>query len=111
MSHQTNQAAITALNECATVCNHCFSACLAEQDVTMLAACINLDRDCADICQVVSSFLSRGSEHGKHLLKECIEICEKCAAECEKHAHHHEHCKQCAEACRRCAEACKANAA
>jgi hypothetical protein len=111
MSHQTNQELIKALNECAAACNHCFSACLADKDVNMVAACINADRDCADICQTVSSFLSRDSEHGKHLLKECIEICEKCAAECEKHAHHHEHCKLCAEACRKCAEACKANAA
>ena len=112
MSHQENQSLITALNECAAACNHCFSACLSEKDVTMLAACIKLDRDCADICLTVSSFLSRSSEHGKHLLKECIEICEKCAAECEKHASMSmEHCKQCAEACRKCAEACKVMAA
>ena len=107
MSHQTNEAVINALNECAAACNHCFSGCLSEKDVAAMVGCIKLDRDCADICQTVSSFPSRGSEHGKHLLKECIEICEKCAVECEKHAQHHDHCKQCAEACRRCADACK----
>ncbi len=110
MNQQLNQPVIIALNECTIACNHCFSACLSEKEVTMLAGCIKLDRDCADICQLTSSFLSRGSEHGKHLLKECIEICDKCAAECEKHAQHHEHCRQCAEACRRCAEACKSYA-
>lgn len=111
MNNQLNKTAITALNECATACNHCLTSCLQEQDVQSMTGCIKLDRDCADICQLVSSFLARGSEHGKHLLKECIEICEKCAAECEKHAHHHDHCKQCAEACRKCVEACKAIAA
>lgn len=106
MSHEHHTQLIAALNNCAAECNHCATACLDEQDVQMLSTCIKLDLDCADICKVTAALLARGSEHGKHLLKECAEICNACAEECEKHAHHHEHCKRCAEACRSCAEAC-----
>jgi hypothetical protein len=106
MAHERNQTLMTALNDCAAECNHCATACLEEQDIKMLARCIKLDIDCADICQLTASFVARGSEHAGHLLKECAEICNACAEECEKHAHM-EHCQKCAEACRRCAEECR----
>ncbi len=107
MAHQQNKQLIDALNNCATECNHCATACLDEQDVKMLARCIKLDIDCADICTLIATLIARGSEHGKHLLKECAEVCNACADECEKHAAMGmEHCKTCAEACRRCAEEC-----
>ena len=105
MAHEKNQSLMEALNNSAAECNHCATACLDEQDVKMLASCIKLDIDCADICQLTASFVARDSEHAHHLMKECAEICEACAEECEKHAHM-EHCRKCAEACRRCAEAC-----
>ena len=106
MSHEKNHIVIDALNKCIAECNHCTTACLDEENVKMLTQCIKLDIDCAAICTLTASLLARGSEHGKHLMKECIEVCNACAEECEKHAHHHEHCKQCASACRACAAAC-----
>ena len=106
MSHEKNKIVIDALNKCIAECNHCTTACLDEENVKMLTQCIKLDIDCAAICTLTASLLARGSEHGKHLMKECIEVCNACAEECEKHAHHHEHCKQCASACRACAAAC-----
>src|SRR5215211_2757798 len=109
MSHEQNQGLIDALAKCAAECNHCATACLDEQDVKMLARCIKLDTDCADICRLAALFVARGSEHANHLLKECAEICEACAEECEKHAM--EHCRVCAEACRQCAEECMQMAA
>lgn len=109
MSHVKNEGLLNALTHCAAVCNHCFTACLDEADVKMLARCIKLDRDCADVCMLAASLIARGSEHGRHLLKECAEICNACAAECEKHAAMGmAHCKECAEACRACAQACLA---
>ena len=112
MSHRENQSLIDALNNCAAECNHCASACLDEHDVKMLARCIKLDLDCAQICTLTASLIARGSEHGNHLTKECAEVCNACAEECEKHASMGmDHCKTCAEACRRCAEACGALAA
>jgi hypothetical protein len=86
-------------------CENCATSCLQEQDVKMMAKCIQLDRDCADICLLTARLLARSSEHGEHLMRECIEICEKCAAECEKY--NMDHCQQCAQACQSCAEECK----
>ena len=105
MAHEKNRELLDALNNCVAECNHCAVACLDEQDVRMLSRCIKINIDCADICQIASSLIARGSEHASHLLKECADICEACAEECEKHSHL-EHCKKCAEACRKCAEAC-----
>lgn len=110
MGHEHHPQLITALNHCAVECNHCATACLDEQDVKMLATCIRLDIDCADICNLTASLLARGSEHGNHLKKECAEVCDACAQECEKHAKMGmEHCRVCAEACRSCAEMCRKN--
>lgn len=105
MAHKKNQSLLEALNNCAAACNHCATACLDEQDVKMMARCIKLDMDCADICQLTAAFVARGSDHAVHLLKECAEICKACAEECEKHSHM-EHCRKCAEICRHCAEVC-----
>jgi hypothetical protein len=108
MSHQKYAIVIEALNKCAAECNHCFAACLDEENVQMLTNCIKLDIDCAQLCTLTASLLARGSEHGLHLLKECAELCDACAAECEKHSSHHEHCKNCAVACSDCADICQA---
>ena len=105
--HAQNQNLLAALNACLASCEHCATACLGEQSVQMMARCISLDRDCADICALTARFVARGSEHAQHLLKECAEICNACAEECEKHADMPA-CKACAEACRRCAQACNA---
>ena len=50
MSHEQNQGLIDALAKCAAKCSHCATGCLDEQDVKMLARCIKLDIDCAQIC-------------------------------------------------------------
>jgi hypothetical protein len=110
MSHEQNQGLMDALAKCAAECNHCATACLDEKDIKMLARCIKLDIDCADICKLAASYVARGSEHAQHVLNECAEICEACAEECEKHSHM-EHCKKCAEACRNCAELCHSGVA
>ncbi|MEP6746133.1 MAG: four-helix bundle copper-binding protein [Bacteroidota bacterium] len=107
MMNTINRDLITALNNCSTACNFCTAACLGEVDVKMMVACIKLDIDCAAICSLTANFIARNSVHGKHLLKECVELCNLCATECEKHSHM-QHCKQCAEACRSCEKACKA---
>ncbi len=100
-----NQQVLDALARCIAACEMCATACLHEDDIKMMVPCIRLDRDCADICRLTHAFIARGSDHAQHVLKECIEICQKCADECGQHQH--EHCKQCAEACRACVEACK----
>ncbi len=93
------------LNACATLCNICFHACLNEQDVTPMSKCIQLDRDCADICLLAASFFARQSPYTEAVIKLCADICLQCAEECRKH--HHEHCQKCAMACQTCYEMCR----
>jgi len=104
--HQHN-ALIQELVKCALSCEYCMSICLDEKDVTMMAHCIELQRDCADICFQAAKLLQRDSEVGHKYLLICEEICRLCAEECLKSDH--EHCKVCSEACRQCAEACHAH--
>lgn len=103
-----NDELIKKLDICIAACNFCAAACLREEHVAMMAKCISIDIDCAEVCRTAAVLLARDSPHGKHLLKECIELCDACAAECDQH--NHDHCKACAVACRDCAAACRAAA-
>lgn len=101
------QSVIQALNACAAACDHCYDACLQEQDIKMMARCIRLDRDCSEICKLTASALSRNSEVAKTLLQACADICRECGIECASHQKM-DHCRECAEACKACEEACRA---
>ena len=100
-----NRTVLDALARCIAACEYCADACLHEADIKMMVPCIRLDRDCADICRLTAAFIARGSDHARHILKECLEICQKCQAECAKHQH--DHCQQCAKACQECLDACR----
>lgn len=104
--HKEFSDTLTTLDKCIAECNHCFSACLKEEDVKKLARCIQLTRDCADVCQLTAKLLQSGSEVSSDALKLCIAVCEACREECNRHASKMQHCKDCADACRECAEAC-----
>ncbi len=107
MAHEQHQQLIDTLHECMAACNHCYDACLGEDDVKMMAECIRLDRECADMCAYLAQSLTRNSPFSSDLAAVCAKICEACGNECKKHDHH-DHCQKCAEACFKCAEACKA---
>ena len=101
---------IEACNACALACNHCAASCLKEPDVQMMAKCIALDLDCAQLCAVASAFMARDSQHAKAVCALCAEVCQACGDECGKH-HHMAHCQACAQACLACASACRQMAA
>ncbi|RYY96871.1 MAG: four-helix bundle copper-binding protein [Chitinophagaceae bacterium] len=103
-SGHPHRALINTLLECAQACEQCMSACLDEPDVTPMAYCIELDRDCAELCFLGARLLLRDSEIAQSYLRVCEEACRLCAEACSMHDH--DHCKRCAEACRRCEEAC-----
>lgn len=103
-----NDELIKKLDICIAACNFCAASCLKEDDVKMMAACIAIDIDCAEVCRTTAILLARDSKYGKHLLRECVELCKACAAECIKHPMGH--CQACAKACEECAEACMAEA-
>ena len=107
MQNHDHRVIIQKLLDCALACEHCATACLHEEDVKMMANCISLDRDCADICVQGARLLQRDSVIAHQYLVLCEEICRLCAAECSKHQH--DHCQECAKACIDCAEACHAH--
>lgn len=98
------------LVDCSNTCTQCADACLSEEDVAMMATCIRLDLDCADICSVTSRVVSRQTEYDaavtRALLAACAQSCKSCGDECAGHGDNMAHCKICAEACRGCEDAC-----
>ncbi|TVR57474.1 MAG: four-helix bundle copper-binding protein [Gemmatimonadales bacterium] len=103
-------ALVQAAAECAFTCTTCADACLEEEDPRALRSCIRLNLDCADICTVTATLISRPGTQSPEVLRAqleaCIAACMACAEECASHAAHMEHCRVCAEACRACAAAC-----
>ena len=95
MSHEKFQSCIDAFLECAIQCDHCASECLMESDVKLLAKCIQLERECAEMCFSAARIMTIGSEHSIDVCRVCAEYCKRCAEECEKHVQM-EHCKICA---------------
>ena len=96
---------VMKVSACQEACNICFDACLQEDDVAMMAECIRLDRECADMCNHLEQAILRGSPFVSELAAVCAKICEACGNECKKHDH--DHCQKCADACFKCAEACR----
>ena len=105
MNHYKFNECIEACNACAVACNYCASSCLQEEDVKMMAHCIALDIDCAQVCALAAAVMARGSEHAKAVCTLCANICEACGAECANHGM--AHCQACAEACTACANECR----
>lgn len=99
---------IETLLLCAAECNRCMAACLDEEDVSMMARCIELDVDCAELCTTTAGFVARNSESADTLVALCAEVCKACGDECIKHEA--EHCQQCAAVCHECASICLAQA-
>jgi uncharacterized protein DUF326 len=109
MAHEKYQSCIDACNDCMIACEHCATECLHEDDVKMMARCIELDRACAIICATAARSMASGSEFAGRICGICAEICQACGNECAKHKA--QHCQDCAKACHRCAEECRKMAA
>lgn len=103
-SGHTHTELIKELIDCALACEACAKESLDDQDITLMARCIELDRDCADICFQAVRLLQRDSELAHQYLVICEEACRLCAEECSKHDH--DHCRRCAKACQKCEAAC-----
>jgi hypothetical protein len=102
MSHEKYRKSIDACEDCVVECESCATACLNESDVTMMAQCILLDRDCADVCRLAVTLMSRDSRFARDFSVLCAVVCDACANECERHSA--EHCRRCTAACRKSAE-------
>lgn len=101
---EKKQELIHILGECVNTCNHCFSACLKEDNIKMMTDCIRLDKECAEVCSFTILMFHKSKFVGKYL-ELCMNVCEACGEECGKFEH--EHCKECAQKCKECAKACR----
>ena len=109
MTYSIYDACIQACLKCAVACDTCAASCLAEDDVKMMARCIQTDIDCADMCRLAAALMARESEFAKSFCSLCAKACRACAEECKKHEA--DHCQECANACLACAEECERMAA
>lgn len=105
---RNNQEIVNKILDCAAYCDNCAEACLHEDNVKQYIQCIKLNHDCADICRVTASALSRNSSESDGFLEFCAEISRKCADECNKFEV--DFCKECANICHECEEACSQEA-
>lgn len=71
----------------------------------MMARCIELDMDCAQVCRLAAAYMARNSDFVSVICSVCADVCEACGKECAQHDM--QHCQECADACRRCAELCR----
>jgi len=99
------------MKECVDNCLGCYSMCVQMAMGHCLEAGgqhvepnhFRLMMACAEICHSSAYFMLIGSEHHKHICRECAEICDQCAESCEEIGDM----LDCVEACRRCAETCR----
>lgn len=106
MSSQRYLSAIEACNTAMVACEACTAACLSGDDSLDLDICINLTRDCADICRLASRLMERESALVDEVCRLCAVTSQACAEECAKYKV--SHCQQCVHVCQRCVEQCEA---
>src|SRR5271157_1621685 len=106
LKQEKYQTCIDTCMNCAETCEACATDCTKDSNIKMLAKCLFVLRDCADICTMSSRFMSRTSMYSKNMCRVCADICDACAAEGDKHKSM-ESCKVCADACRMCASECR----
>jgi len=51
----------------------------------MMVECIRLDIDCAAICRLAASYMSRDSAYAVDLCRLCAGVCQACGEECARH--------------------------
>lgn len=103
-------ACIDACGACLVSCNACADACLGGSEPQVMARCIRLDLDCADLCAATLAVLCRQTAPDYGLIRKQVEsmqlACRACGDECMNHADRMEHCRLCGETCRDCEQKC-----
>ena len=111
MHHHTTPAMTACIDACLACYKSCtemaFHHCLELGGAHATPTHMALMAACAEVCRTSAHLMLIGSEHHRHLCRECAEICDQCAAECERLGDM----QACVDACRRCAESCRAMAA
>jgi hypothetical protein len=104
-------ACVQACLECSEACTIRADACLGEDMVAGLRACIRMNQDRATICAATAEVLSRQTATNADVLRALAEACKTAcharAEDCDRHAEMHDHCRVCSESCRNCERACR----
>lgn len=100
---ERNRPIAMALAECVESCNSCYYNCCAGHEG--MAECAGLCADCASICELTHTLLSRGSRWTGLVAEVAARISLECAAECGKHDD--EYCRPCTQVCQTAAKYCK----
>lgn len=99
------QACIEACVNCELECERCSTACLMDANPQELAHCIQLNRDCANVCALAVKYLAHNSDYAQAICETAVEICVACRDECARHDT--EACRRGAIACHEAAEECE----
>ncbi|RIA35965.1 uncharacterized protein DUF326 [Ectopseudomonas oleovorans] len=91
---------ITAYNSYANSCEYCSATCLANKNAER-SRCIELCRDCAELCRLTVTLMLRHSDYAVVASQLCRVACLACAEECALYADLH--CQECARTCQVCA--------
>lgn len=112
MAYQKKLDCIKMCIQCAHDSAQCAHDCLHLGGEHAAPAHQTLLHDCAEICTLVSHFLTRHSPNAAAVCAACVVICERCADSCERlsHGEGHNTMKHAAQSCRQCAAACSAMA-
>lgn len=105
MKKNTIADCIQACKDCVGICTNCAAACTEEENVQSLSRCIQLNLECAAICNAAVQLMEVNGNSSASLYKLCGDICQRCAEECVRHAFI-EHCRHSAEAARSCSILC-----
>ncbi|MEX0967217.1 MAG: four-helix bundle copper-binding protein [Bacteroidia bacterium] len=96
MKSEAKNDLLHQLIKCITACETCATMCINEGSEGK-AVCINTDRDCADLCALLTRYIGRNSQFTDETMKMAVGVIKKCEAECRKHDD--DHCQKCAEVC------------
>ncbi len=94
--------AIRHIMYAAPITASCADACLAEDGVADMRACIRKCLDASDVCAMATTVATRRAASNEAILRQALELavaaCQTCADECAKHDT--DHCRQCETMCR-----------
>jgi hypothetical protein len=81
---ENNMELIQALIACANECENAVSACSREKEQRRLKKCMDLNKDCAEICRQAAKLLERNSKITGSFLRVSSRICKLSADQNQK---------------------------
>jgi hypothetical protein len=108
--HDALQDCIEECINCHAVCTLTAQHCLVKGGQHADVALVGVLLDCAELCQVSTNFMLRGSPFHTLTCEACAELCRACEEACRQMSDD-EQLEHCAEVCAACAESCTRMAA